>query len=103
MESETMSKKNLKVEIPSKIETITASTVESHAAGPASGQGQGAPGLSRQPSVTKTNCLCSPTTHPGSFRCRVHRAPSLQRTKSIESQSATLQDHTSKPDSDTAE
>ncbi|MBA0738728.1 hypothetical protein Gogos_012055 [Gossypium gossypioides] len=103
MESETMSKKNLKVEIPSKTETITASTLESHAAGPASGQGQGAPGLSRQPSVTKTNCLCSPTTHPGSFRCRVHRAPSLQRTKSIESQSATLQYHTSKPDSDTAE
>ncbi|KAG9141256.1 hypothetical protein Leryth_001725 [Lithospermum erythrorhizon] len=21
----------------------------------------------------KINCLCSPTTHPGSFRCRYHR------------------------------
>ncbi|KAL1188248.1 hypothetical protein V5N11_025463 [Cardamine amara subsp. amara] len=41
-------------------------------------------GLARQTSITKTNCLCSPTTHPGSFRCRLHRTPSLQRTKSIE-------------------
>lgn len=22
----------------------------------------------------KTRCLCAPTTHPGSFRCRLHRA-----------------------------
>uniref|UniRef100_A0A1J3DTH7 Uncharacterized protein n=1 Tax=Noccaea caerulescens TaxID=107243 RepID=A0A1J3DTH7_NOCCA len=47
-------------------------------------------GLSRQTSITKNNCLCSPTTHPGSFRCRIHRSLSLQRTKSIEA--ATLQD-----------
>lgn len=42
-------------------------------------------GLVRQCSVTKMSngCLCSPTTHAGSFRCRLHRAPSLQRTKSI--------------------
>lgn len=42
-------------------------------------------GLARQPSMTKTNCLCSPTTHAGSFRCRLHRNPTLQRTKSTES------------------
>ncbi|KAL3835610.1 hypothetical protein ACJIZ3_010346 [Penstemon smallii] len=45
----------------------------------------GAGGLARQGSVTKYNCLCSPTTHQGSFRCRLHRAPSLPRTKSIDS------------------
>ncbi|GMI75041.1 hypothetical protein HRI_001173400 [Hibiscus trionum] len=98
-----MSKKDLKLEIPPETEMVTGGTVESHVTTPASGQGQVASGLSRQPSMTKTNCLCSPTTHPGSFRCRVHRAPSLQRTKSIESQSATLEDSTSKPNSATDE
>ncbi|XWS69080.1 hypothetical protein CRYUN_Cryun04dG0148900 [Craigia yunnanensis] len=98
MDSEQMSKKDLKVEIPSETEMISGG-VESH---PAPASGQGASGLSRQPSVTKTNCLCSPTTHPGSFRCRYHRAPSLQRTKSIDSQSASLLDSTSKPNSATA-
>ncbi|CAN6550790.1 unnamed protein product [Malus baccata var. baccata] len=39
--------------------------------------------LMRQQSMTKNNCLCSPTTHEGSFRCRLHRSPSLQRTKSM--------------------
>ncbi|XP_073131236.1 uncharacterized protein [Henckelia pumila] len=42
-------------------------------------------GISRQGSITKYNCLCAPTTHAGSFRCRLHRSPSLQRTKSIDS------------------
>ncbi|VVA94427.1 unnamed protein product [Arabis nemorensis] len=64
------------------------------------GDGSSAPevgsgGLSRQTSITKNNCLCSPTTHPGSFRCRIHRSLSLQRTKSIEA--AALQDHSLKP------
>ncbi|KAL4342275.1 hypothetical protein GQ457_08G007870 [Hibiscus cannabinus] len=27
-----------------------------------------------RPSGSKLNCLCSPTTHAGSFRCRYHRA-----------------------------
>ncbi|CAO2829296.1 unnamed protein product [Amaranthus hypochondriacus] len=31
-----------------------------------------------------SSCLCSPTTHVGSFRCRLHRSPSLQRTKSVD-------------------
>ncbi|CAL0314099.1 unnamed protein product [Lupinus luteus] len=35
--------------------------------------------------MSKTTCLCSPTTHGGSLRCRLHRAPSLQKTKSFDS------------------
>lgn len=27
----------------------------------------------------RNNCLCSPTTHAGSFRCRYHRNPGLMR------------------------
>uniref|UniRef100_A0A5K1B4U5 Uncharacterized protein n=1 Tax=Nymphaea colorata TaxID=210225 RepID=A0A5K1B4U5_9MAGN len=42
------------------------------------------PSLTRQASG-KLNCLCSPTTHAGSFRCRLHRGPLLQRTKSFNS------------------
>ncbi|EOA36376.1 hypothetical protein CARUB_v10010782mg [Capsella rubella] len=53
-------------------------------------------GLSRQTSITKTNCICSPTTHPGSFRCKLHRSPSLQRTKSVETN--ILQNLMAKPD-----
>lgn len=30
-------------------------------------------GIYRVPSEGKLNCLCSPTTHTGSFRCRFHR------------------------------
>ncbi|KAF6157487.1 hypothetical protein GIB67_004425 [Kingdonia uniflora] len=40
----------------------------------------------RQTSAAKTTCLCSPTTHAGSFRCRLHRSQdALQRTKSVDS------------------
>ncbi|KAI8526989.1 hypothetical protein RHMOL_Rhmol12G0041800 [Rhododendron molle] len=58
-----------------------------------------ATGLTRQGSNTKTNnCLCSPTTHAGSFRCRLHRVPpTLQRAKSIDSRS--LKDSRSKANS----
>ncbi|KAL9270677.1 hypothetical protein AKJ16_DCAP18115 [Drosera capensis] len=43
-------------------------------------------GLAQQTSMTKGTCLCSPTTHAGSFRCRLHRSTgaSLQRTKSVD-------------------
>ncbi|CAN0929362.1 hypothetical protein LINGRAHAP2_LOCUS37023 [Linum grandiflorum] len=34
--------------------------------------------------TTASACLCSPTSHVGSFRCRLHRSPSLQRTKSMD-------------------
>ncbi|CAL1395284.1 unnamed protein product [Linum trigynum] len=37
-------------------------------------------------------CLCSPTSHAGSFRCRLHRSPSsIQRTKSMDSSSSSNQ------------
>ncbi|KAF7123972.1 hypothetical protein RHSIM_Rhsim12G0040300 [Rhododendron simsii] len=60
-------------------------------------------GLTRQGSNAKTNnCLCSPTTHAGSFRCRLHRVPpALQRTKSIDSRS--LKDSRSKANMSAAE
>ncbi|KAE8719307.1 Phototropic-responsive NPH3 family protein [Hibiscus syriacus] len=75
MDGGQMSRTDLKVEVPPEAETV-----EAHAA-PAPAQ----------PSVTRTSCLCSPTTHPGSFRCRLHRAPSLKRTKSIDSHSKSKQ------------
>ena len=31
----------------------------------------------------KLNCLCSPTTHAGSFRCRHHRATGMPRGRSV--------------------
>lgn len=34
---------------------------------------------SRKQSSVKYNCLCSPTTHAGSFRCRYHRNTSFGR------------------------
>ncbi|CAL9243730.1 unnamed protein product [Arabidopsis halleri] len=39
---------------------------------------------------TRQNCLCSPTTHAGSFRCRYHRVDSLTRVGSIGSNLAVL-------------
>lgn len=65
---------DMKVEIPSEGDQVMANS---------SGPGNGL-GLTRQPSMTKNNCLCSPTTHAGSFRCRLHRSPTLQRTKSTD-------------------
>ena len=36
-------------------------------------------GHSREEKKKSTHeCLCSPTTHPGSFRCRLHRSLSLE-------------------------
>ncbi|CAN4094250.1 unnamed protein product [Withania somnifera] len=34
----------------------------------------------RKTSSVKYSCLCSPTTHAGSFRCRYHRNSGLTRT-----------------------
>lgn len=34
-------------------------------------------------SSTKSNCLCSPTTHVGSFRCRHHRIFGMHRGGSV--------------------
>ncbi|OVA19743.1 hypothetical protein BVC80_9059g67 [Macleaya cordata] len=58
--------------------------------------------LQRQSSSAKSNCLCSPTTHVGSFRCRLHRNPDLSRSgNSIGSKLAELDaDNKSAPISD---
>lgn len=49
-------------------------------------QDQNSPTLRRWGSSSgkpgKQNCLCSPTKHAGSFRCRYHRADSLTRVES---------------------
>ncbi|KMT12998.1 hypothetical protein BVRB_4g090740 [Beta vulgaris subsp. vulgaris] len=40
----------------------------------------------KKSSSTRTNCLCSPTTHVGSFRCRLHRhgtKPGFRRGHSV--------------------
>ncbi|KAH7843512.1 hypothetical protein Vadar_017496 [Vaccinium darrowii] len=34
----------------------------------------------RKASSVKYNCLCSPTTHAGSFRCRYHRNSGITRS-----------------------
>ncbi|CAH2053842.1 unnamed protein product [Thlaspi arvense] len=38
----------------------------------ARGGGGGSVAMGKSSSV-RLNCLCAPTTHPGSFRCRYHR------------------------------
>ncbi|OIS96462.1 hypothetical protein A4A49_05009 [Nicotiana attenuata] len=38
------------------------------------------PSALRKASSVKYSCLCSPTTHAGSFRCRYHRNAALTRT-----------------------
>ncbi|KGN44385.1 hypothetical protein Csa_015645 [Cucumis sativus] len=48
----------------------------------------------RTPSSAKANCLCSPTTHIGSFRCRHHRHSGMIRGGSVGSN---LSDLTRKP------
>lgn len=47
----------------------------------------------------KMNCLCSPTTHYGSFRCRQHRNSGLtSQSKSMGSSSSNLDDKSSSTD-----
>ncbi|KAG5240793.1 Tubulin glycylase [Salix suchowensis] len=58
-----------KVEIPSDPESMS------------SGGAKSTSGLQRQSSATKSNCLCSPTSHAGSFRCRLHRARAFEEPK----------------------
>ena len=38
-------------------------------------------GVAAHTCSSKGQCLCSPTTHPGSFRCRLHRSNSLPWTR----------------------
>lgn len=44
------------------------------------------PGNIPKPSVTvsKRKCLCSPTTHPGSFRCAFHRRLEHEKSKTLD-------------------
>ncbi|KAG7024984.1 hypothetical protein SDJN02_13804, partial [Cucurbita argyrosperma subsp. argyrosperma] len=37
----------------------------------------------KAPSSAKASCLCSPTTHIGSFRCRHHRHTGMLRGRSV--------------------
>ncbi|CAA7062636.1 unnamed protein product [Microthlaspi erraticum] len=57
-------------------------------------QDQNSPSLRRWSSTSgkpsRQNCLCSPTTHAGSFRCRHHRVDSLTRVGSIGTNLAVL-------------
>lgn len=46
--------------------------------------------LIRRQSSVKPNCLCAPTTHTGSFRCRYHRTHGLTRDASIGSKLSLL-------------
>ncbi|CAK7324465.1 unnamed protein product [Dovyalis caffra] len=39
--------------------------------------------LTKPRSTERWNCLCSPTTHAGSFRCRFHRSSGMIRGGSI--------------------
>ncbi|KAA0046595.1 hypothetical protein E5676_scaffold596G00570 [Cucumis melo var. makuwa] len=49
------------------------------------GDGDGVAGHSCS---SKAQCLCSPTTHPGSFRCRLHRSNSLPWSRQSKSTAA---------------
>lgn len=41
----------------------------------------------------RSSCLCSPTTHVGSFRCRYHRVSNMPRPSSVGSNLNMLHDH----------
>ncbi|OUZ99929.1 hypothetical protein BVC80_9069g38 [Macleaya cordata] len=51
------------------------------------GNGNGQPVATASTNSPKGQCLCSPTTHNGSFRCRFHRSLSstwrMKRSKSM--------------------
>ncbi|XWS11393.1 hypothetical protein CRYUN_Cryun38cG0080000 [Craigia yunnanensis] len=58
------------------------------------------PGNSTKPSGTRWNCLCSPTTHEGSFRCRHHRVAGMTRGGSVGSNLSLLANSKSETISD---
>ncbi|XVE50896.1 hypothetical protein DITRI_Ditri01bG0200000 [Diplodiscus trichospermus] len=53
-----------------------------------------------KPSSARWNCLCSPTTHAGSFRCRHHRLGGMTRGGSVGSNLSMLANSKSEPISD---
>ncbi|KAE7998752.1 hypothetical protein FH972_003263 [Carpinus fangiana] len=57
---------------------------------PKSGKEEPVGGASSSP---KGQCLCSPTTHQGSFRCRFHRSSSsawMKRSKSVPAKTSSV-------------
>ncbi|XP_010552348.1 PREDICTED: uncharacterized protein LOC104822717 [Tarenaya hassleriana] len=50
-------------------------------AGGRSGSGSGSGSVMGRSSSGRFNCLCAPTTHPGSFRCRYHRRHSSSSSR----------------------
>ncbi|WOH03097.1 hypothetical protein DCAR_0522489 [Daucus carota subsp. sativus] len=46
----------------------------------------------QKPASIKPNCLCSPTNHPGSFRCRIHRNSLARTSMSVGSKLSMLAD-----------
>ena len=84
METERVTNKDMKIQIPSGSEFMSSGVEFQGTNYNLAQQGSSTSGLIRPPIMNKgNNCLCSPTKHAGSFRCRLHRAPSLQRTKSM--------------------
>ncbi|CAN6246912.1 unnamed protein product [Urochloa humidicola] len=41
-------------------------------------------------------CLCAPTTHPGSFRCRLHRSPVEAKATATAATAPPIADHAAK-------
>jgi len=67
---------------------------------PKSDSGSGGCGGGAAGSLPKGQCLCSPTTHEGSFRCRLHRGPTasptnwMKRSKSMPANKHVVSDST---------
>ncbi|KAG5398731.1 hypothetical protein IGI04_020545 [Brassica rapa subsp. trilocularis] len=59
-------------ETPQEISQEDAKRQEAYNMSPRVRGGSGSAGMGKSSSV-RLNCLCAPTTHPGSFRCRYHR------------------------------
>ncbi|XP_057440978.1 uncharacterized protein LOC130732973 [Lotus japonicus] len=53
--------------------------------------------MMRKSSSERWNCLCSPTKHAGSFRCRRHRSTSMHRSMSIDSRLSSMPSKDSPP------
>ncbi|KAK7301890.1 hypothetical protein RJT34_12767 [Clitoria ternatea] len=60
-----------KIKVATNISELDMDTLKKHSHMLVSPTSQGAP---RKTPNGRVNCLCSPTTHVGSFRCRHHRA-----------------------------
>ncbi|KAL8474068.1 hypothetical protein ACS0TY_030788 [Phlomoides rotata] len=72
------SKKGNKPETP-KINVPTLTLDDIKAVTRPSSSHPSSPVCLRKTTSVRANCLCSPTTHAGSFRCRYHRNSSLTR------------------------